>query len=295
MPNTTKNSPRMQRKPQWLKRKLPSSPNYAKVINLLEEQGLHTVCQEAKCPNQWECFSQKTATFLIMGPRCTRNCRFCAIEHGPREKPDPNEANKVARAAKILGLRYVVITSVTRDDLPDGGANYYAEVIRKIRNHLNETLIEVLIPDFQGNIKALETVIEAKPNVLNHNLETIARLYPLVRPGAEYQRSLSILKQSREFNKDIPTKSGLMLGLGESEAEINKTLQDLITVGTKILTLGQYLQPSPKHLPVKRFIKPEEFRLWKEKALSMGFVEVASGPLVRSSYKAHALYLSVLG
>lgn len=277
-------------KPRWLKRRLPTDPTYEKVRTLLSKSRLHTVCQEAQCPNLWECFSRQTSTFLIMGSSCTRNCRFCAVTHGPLDLPDPNEPARIAAAVQSLELNYVVITSVTRDDLPDGGAGHFAGTIKAIRKRIPSTLVEVLIPDFQGNKNALQTVIAAHPDVLNHNLETVPRLYPSVRPGADYHRSLLLLKRVKHYNASIPTKSGLMLGLGEFPAEIEKTLQDLLKANCSILTLGQYLQPSREHIKVERFIPPAEFDKWKKIALEMGFAEVASGPLVRSSYHAKSLY-----
>ncbi|SHE76500.1 lipoic acid synthetase [Desulfacinum infernum DSM 9756] len=280
------------RKPAWLRRRLPSDASYQQVRRLLHDGALHTVCQEARCPNQFECFSHRTATFLILGERCTRRCRFCAVEHGPLGPPDPHEPRRVADAAARLGLRYVVITSVTRDDLPDGGAEAFANTIRAVKERIPEALVEVLIPDFQGSRDALHRVLDAAPDVLNHNLETVPRLYDTVRPGARYQRSLELLGRSRRHAPHIPTKSGLMLGLGETDEEIGQTLRDLLDVGCQMLTLGQYLQPSREHLPVDRFVTPEEFQAWKEKALEMGFQEVASGPLVRSSYHAKELYQS---
>ncbi len=278
------------RKPPWLKRRLPTGPAYESVRALLKKRQLHTVCEEAKCPNIWECFSRRTSTFLIMGARCTRNCRFCAVAHGPSGSPDPQEPASVAEAVKKMGLRHVVVTSVTRDDLPDGGASHFAETIRAIRRSRTTTKVEVLIPDFQGDLRALKTVIHAHPDVLNHNVETVPRLYPSVRPGANYQRSLRLLMRVRELDPSIPTKSGLMLGLGETPEEIRQTLRDLLKVGCSMLTLGQYLQPSREHLPVERFIFPEEFDGWRETALEMGFLEVASGPFVRSSYHADELF-----
>lgn len=278
------------RKPNWLRRKLPTGPAYEEVRALIREGDLHTVCQEAKCPNQWECFSCRTATFLIMGPRCTRNCRFCAVEHGPLEPPDPAEPERVAEAAKNLNLRYIVVTSVTRDDLPDGGASFFAETIKAIKQRIPEALVEVLIPDFQGNAEALGVVVSARPDVLNHNIETVLRLYPTVRPGAVYERSLELLSRVKSFDPALPVKSGLMLGLGESGEEIEATLRDLLNAGCSLLTLGQYLQPSAGHLPVERFVTPEEFDSWREIALKMGFTQVASGPFVRSSYHAKDLF-----
>lgn len=278
------------RKPPWLKLKLPSGPEYEQVRSLIRSGALHTVCQEARCPNQWECFSHRTATFLILGGRCTRNCLFCAVEHGPSGPPDPGEPARVAEAAATLGLRYVVVTSVTRDDLPDGGAALFAETVTAIRAKIPEVRIEVLIPDFQGDSNALKTVIEARPDVLNHNIETVLRLYPKVRPQAIYERSLELFRRAKKMSPSLPVKSGLMLGLGETEREIRDTLQDLFNAGCTMLTLGQYLQPSNAHLPVERYVPPEEFDSWKSIALSMGFSQVASGPLVRSSYHARDLF-----
>lgn len=281
-------------KPRWLKRRLPTGPVYEEVRALLNNSRLHTVCQEARCPNLWECFSRHTATFLIMGPCCTRNCRFCNVTHAQSPAPpDSGEPVRVAQAVKDLGLRYVVITSVTRDDLADGGADLFARTIKEIRARMPHTLMEVLIPDFQGNKHALRTVIEAHPHVLNHNLETVPRLYPRVRPEADYERSLLLLKRATHDQPSILTKSGLMLGLGEFPDEVEKTLQDLLDSGCSLLTLGQYLQPTREHLKVERFIPPEEFDGWKKAALEMGFSEVASGPLVRSSYRARDLYQSL--
>jgi lipoyl synthase len=278
-------------KPPWLKRRLPTGPACEEVRALLNNSRLHTVCQEARCPNLWECFSRHTATFLILGPCCTRNCRFCNVAHAQSPAPpDSGEAVRVARAVKELGLRYVVITSVTRDDLADGGAVLFAKTIKEIQARMPHTIIEVLIPDFQGNKHALQTVIEAHPQVLNHNLETVPRLYPRVRPEADYDRSLLLLKRVARDQTSIFTKSGLMLGLGEFPGEVEHTLKDLLDSGCSILTIGQYLQPTREHLKVERFIPPEEFDDWKRVALEMGFSEVASGPLVRSSYRARNLY-----
>lgn len=278
------------KKPQWLTRRLPSGPEYEKVRGLMNRGRLHTVCQEAKCPNIWECFSNQTATFLILGDRCTRNCRFCAVANHPVEPPDPREPARVAAAVRNLSLSYVVITSVTRDDLDDGGAGHFAQTIREIRVGTPDAIIEVLIPDFQGSSEALRIVLEASPDVLNHNIETVPRLYPAVRPGADYKQSLLQLKRVREINVSTPTKSGLMLGLGEEQVEIEHTLMDLIGVGCRMLTLGQYLQPSKNHLAVARYVPPEEFDRWRQTALEMGFTDVASGPFVRSSYHAKELF-----
>jgi lipoic acid synthetase len=277
-------------KPYWLKRRLPSGPEFEQVRQLIRNEGLHTVCQEAKCPNIWECFSKHTATFLILGDRCTRKCRFCAVAFGPHTDLDPDEPLRVAQAAKRMGLNYVVITSVTRDDLGDGGAKVFAETIESIRKHIPEAGIEVLIPDFQGNLDAIDTVIDARPDVINHNIETVPRLYPEVRPQADYHRSLELLKRVSESVHLTTTKSGLMLGLGERDEEVLWTLEDLRKIGCRMITLGQYLQPSKAHLKVSRFVTPEMFEKFKKKALKMGFKEVASGPFVRSSYHARDLF-----
>ena len=278
------------RKPSWLRRRLPTGPVYEQVVSVLRNGSLQTVCEEAQCPNQWECFSGGTATFLIMGPHCTRSCRFCAVAHGPLGPPDPGEPVKVAEAVFLLGLRYVVVTSVTRDDFADGGASCFAVTLSAIRAKSPEVLVEVLVPDFQGDADALRTVVSAGPHVLNHNIETVPRLYHTVRPGAVYERSLELLSRAKRMDASIPVKSGLMLGLGESFQEIRQTLQDLLDAGCSLLTLGQYLQPSAQHLAVERYVPPKEFDDWKTVALEMGFSQVASSPFVRSSYHAKDLY-----
>lgn len=279
-------TPSQQRKPQWLKTRLPASASFGHVRALLQGHELHTVCEEAKCPNRWECFSRSTATFLIMGSRCTRNCRFCAVEQGPKDRPDPEEPSRVAQVAADLGLNHVVLTSVTRDDLPDGGASCFAETIASLRSALPGASLEVLVPDFQGSFDALETVLTAGPDVLNHNLETVSRLYTEVRPQAGYERSLELLARSKRIAPGIATKSGLMLGLGETESETQRALDDLLACGVDIVTLGQYLQPTRDHLPVDRYLPPGEFDLWRTRAESMGFAAAVSGPFVRSSYQA---------
>ncbi len=278
------------KKPSWLRRRLPSGPQYEQTRRLLRHEGLHTVCQEAQCPNIFECFSRQTATFLILGDRCTRRCTFCAVQHGPFQEPDPMEPERVAAAVATLGLRYVVITSVTRDDLADGGARIFAETIRTVRERSRGVRIEVLIPDFQGDRHALQTVLNAAPDVLNHNLETVPRLYSAVRPQADYGRSLELLQRAAAAAPHIPTKSGIMLGLGEDAHEIRQTLADLRAVGCRIVTIGQYLRPSAAHLAVERFVPPAEFESWRVEALAMGFTEAASGPFVRSSYRAHEAF-----
>ena len=276
-------------KPAWLKRRLPSGAGYEKIRTLIKERHLHTVCQEAQCPNRWECYSKQTATFLILGPGCTRDCRFCAVDTRP-QPPDSTEPARVAETVVQMKLRYAVITSVTRDDIADGGAGFFAQTIAAIRSKAPDILIEVLIPDFQGNTAALQTVIDARPDVINHNIETVSRLYPVVRPQADYRRSLNLLLTVKKYDAHIPTKSGMMLGLGETEDEIIQSLQDLRDNSCDILTLGQYLQPTQAHLPVARYLAPNEFSRFKKTAQQMGFSQVASGPFVRSSYHADELY-----
>ncbi|MEW6261280.1 MAG: lipoyl synthase [Thermodesulfobacteriota bacterium] len=281
------NSMHITPKPEWLRRRLPTGGHYERVRRLLRQGHLHTVCENACCPNQWECYSQNTATFLILGPVCTRNCRFCAIHKGRPEPVDPQEPLRIADAARQLGLRYVVITSVTRDDLPDGGASQFARTIEAVRNALPDAGIEVLIPDFQGDASALAAVLQARPTVLNHNIETVPRLYPLVRPMADYRRSLELLARvSTGQPTGILVKSGIMVGLGESDEEIASTLMDLKRHGCTLVTIGQYLQPSTAHLPVQRYVRPEQFEAYRAKAIDMGFSGVVSGPFVRSSYHA---------
>ncbi len=259
---------------------------------LLADLSLHTVCQEARCPNLVECFGRGTATFLILGDICTRGCRFCAVQRGQPQPPDPEEPERVAEAAARLGLRHVVVTSVTRDDLPDGGAGQFRATVWAIRRRLPEATVEVLIPDFGGSTAALEMVLETEPDVLNHNVETVPRLYPSIRPQARYHRSLGILAWAKTYAPHIATKSGLMLGLGEQPAEVIQVLYDLRRAGCDLVTLGQYLQPTEGQLPVVRYVLPEEFAEYRERARAMGFRGVASGPLVRSSHRADALYLA---
>jgi lipoic acid synthetase len=276
-------------KPAWIGRPLPSDPAFARTSLLLEDGRLHTVCREARCPNRGECFSRGTAAFLILGDCCTRFCRFCAVSQGTPEPPDPDEPRRVAEAAAAMALDYVVVTSVTRDDLADGGAGAFAETIRCLRSSLPAARVEVLIPDFQGEEAPLRCVLDARPDTLNHNLETVARLYREVRPQALYERSLELLRRAGFLAPGVVLKSGLMLGLGESPAEVESALRDLLAAGCRILTLGQYLQPKRECLPVARFVPPEEFDGWREVALKMGFARVASAPLVRSSYHAEEL------
>ena len=282
------------RKPKWLKRKLPSGPEYERMKKLIHNNSLTTVCQEAQCPNQFECFSKGTATFMILGERCTRNCGFCAVSHKPLGPPDPEEPSRVAEAVASLHLKYAVITSVTRDDLPDGGASHFIKTIQEVHKQSPGTRIELLIPDLQGNWEALADILKAGPDVLNHNLETVPRLYTRVRPEAIYERSLELLRRAKTISPKTPTKSGIMLGLGETVDELRMTMRDLLKNGCDILTLGQYLQPSRSHLPVERFVPPEEFDSLKEEALQLGFKGVASSPTVRSSFEAGVLYEEVV-
>ncbi len=274
------------RKPDWLKVRFPAGPNYARIDRLHREQGLHSVCRSAACPNQGECWEQGTATFMILGNRCTRDCRFCNVVQATPLAIDPQEANKVARAIAELGLRHAVITSVTRDDLDDGGADHFAAVTRAIHALSPQCRVELLIPDLQGNHAALEIILAAEPEVLGHNLETVPRLYQAARAGADYRRSLELLAAAARIAPGIPTKSGLMLGMGETAAETVAVLQDLREAGCAMLTLGQYLQPTRSHLPVRHYIEPDEFNQLRQKALQLGFVHVEAGPLVRSSYHA---------
>ena len=277
-------------KPSWLRRKLPSGPRYEQIRAMIGKGQLHTVCQEANCPNQFECFSAQTATFLILGATCTRNCRFCNIEDGRPGPVDVDEPRRVADAAAGMNLRYVVVTSVTRDDLEDGGAGHFAATIEALRETIPGVQVEVLIPDFQGDQTALETVLAARPDVLNHNMETVQRLYPDVRPQADYDQSLELLARVKKIDPAIPAKSGIMLGLGETEAEVRQTIADIYGTGCRMLTIGQYLQPTPQHLPVVDFIPPEEFERWRGFALDVGFEKMASGPFVRSSYHAGEMF-----
>jgi len=277
-------------KPQWLRRTLPTGSEYEKMRRLLKTDRLATVCQEAQCPNQFECFGKGTATFMILGEKCSRNCRFCAVGHGPIGPPESDEPNRVAVAVATLKLRYAVITSVTRDDLPDGGASRFASTIAAVRRLSPNTLIEVLIPDFQGNCTSLEIVVNAQPDVLNHNLETVERLYPMVRPQADYHQSLELLRRVKHLCPEMVTKSGIMNGLGESLTELHELWHDLQESSCDILTMGQYLQPSDNHLPVTRFLPPEEFDALAMEATRYGFSGIASGPFVRSSYQAEKLY-----
>jgi len=281
------------RRPEWLKLKPLDSTILTKMRKLTRGLKLHTICESARCPNRTECFAQGTATFMILGDICTRNCTFCAVKHGKPEAPDPEEPEHIVSAVKKLGLRYVVITSVCRDDLPDGGAVQFAQAIRALHRHNSGIGVEVLIPDFRGSLSALEKVIAAQPTVLNHNVETVPRLYSEVRPQAKYHRSLELLKRAKSLDRGLLTKSGLMLGLGEREDEVIEVMEDLREVGCDSITLGQYLRPSLKHHEVVRYVTPDEFAQYEAIARKMGFLGVASGPLVRSSFNATALFNEV--
>ena len=277
---------RLERKPRWIRAQFPSGERYTEIVGLLREQSLHTVCQEAHCPNIGECFNRGTATFMILGDTCTRACGFCAVNSGRPAPIDWREPSRLAETVERLDLNYVVITSVNRDDAPDGGAAIFAACIEQIRRRRPEAAVEVLIPDFEGDPAALETVLNAQPTVLNHNMETVARLYPQVRHRARYERSLALLSRAGRHSPRIPTKTGFMLGLGESRDEVSQLLRDIREADVDLLTVGQYLRPSRRHLPVARFVTPAEFDEIREEALGLGFVHVESGPMVRSSYHA---------
>jgi lipoic acid synthetase len=273
------------RRPEWLKVRVPGGEEYARIKHLIGDRRLHTVCEEARCPNMGECWNAGTATFMILGDVCTRSCGFCAVKTGRPEGLDLEEPHRVAEAIRIMGVRHAVVTSVNRDELPDGGAAIFAETIRQARVVNPDVTVEVLVPDFRGVAWALALVIDARPDILNHNTETVPRLYPRVRPQAKYDRSLEVVRRAKAAG--MTTKSGLMLGLGERTEEVERVMEDLRAAGCDILTLGQYLQPTREHLPVERFVHPDEFRALKEHGRALGFRHVESGPLVRSSYHAH--------
>jgi lipoyl synthase len=276
------------RKPEWLKVRVPTGENYFELKQLMRGLGLHTVCESARCPNVGECWAHRTATFMILGELCTRRCGFCAVPKGlPQGEVDWEEPDRVAEAASKMGLKYVVVTSVDRDDLKDGGATIFARTIEALRRRLVDCQVEVLIPDFRGSDEALEIVLRARPDVLNHNLETVPRLYPVARRGSRYERSLRLLSRSRQIAPSVPTKSGLMVGLGETFVEMLAVLKDLGDVGADIVTIGQYLRPSGEQLPVARFYSPQEFSTLQQEGRRLGIRHVESGPLVRSSYHAH--------
>jgi lipoyl synthase len=275
-------------KPEWLKVRAPGSENYLRLRSIMRGLKLNTVCEDARCPNIGECWHHGTATFMILGDICTRACSYCAVAHGKPTELDLDEPRRVAEAVRAMGLKYAVVTSVDRDDQADGGAGIFAATIREIRVAMPDTRVEVLIPDFKGDARALYTVLDARPDVLNHNTETVPRLYRLARSGGKYPRTLELLDRSRKYAPDIPTKTGLMVGLGEEHDEMVQVFRDLREVGVSILTIGQYLRPSPAHAPMTRYYHPDEFRALKLAALDLGFVHVEAGPLVRSSYHAHA-------
>ena len=275
-------------RPDWLKVRIPGGDNYYDLKRLMRRLGLNTVCESARCPNIGECWGHRTATFMILGDLSTRRCGFCAVPKGlPRGEVDWEEPERVARAAEEMGLRYIVVTSVDRDDRKDGGAPIFALTIEALRRQIPGCRVEVLIPDFRGSDEALETVLRARPDVLSHNIETVPRLYPVARRGSHYQRSLRLLARSRDLASSIPTKSGLMVGLGETFSETCAVLADLKAAGADIVTIGQYLRPSGEQLPVARFYSPEEFAALKQEGIRLGLRHVESGPLVRSSYHAH--------
>jgi lipoic acid synthetase len=274
------------RKPPWLKVKAPGGPNYAHVRRVMRELKLNTVCEEAHCPNVGECWEHRAATFMILGDLCTRNCAYCAVAHGTPKALDTDEPRRLAEAVAAMGLAYIVVTSVDRDDLPNGGAEQFASVVVETRRRLPGTSVELLIPDFKGSEAALRIVLDAKPDILNHNLETVRRLYRMARPGGRYDRALELLARAKAMDPDLPTKSGLMVGLGEEWDELLVALRDLRAAGVDLLTIGQYLRPSASHLPVARFYTPEEFAELKRIGMEMGYRHVESGPLVRSSYHA---------
>ena len=274
----------IQRKPSWLRARLPGGPGYTAVRHLVEEQGLHTVCQSAQCPNLGECWSRGTATVMILGNICTRSCNFCAIQTGRPTELDLGEPARVADAVARMGLRHVVVTSVARDELADGGASVWAATIRAVRHRNPHTAIEVLVPDFKGRLEDVDTVLAARPEIFNHNVETVERLQKPVRVQARYDRSRAVLRHAKA--RAFTTKTGFMLGLGERREEVEQTIRDLAGDRVDILTIGQYLQPTPRHLPVDRWVTPEEFAHWKQFGLAAGFGVVQSGPLVRSSYHA---------
>ena len=282
------------RLPEWLKVQMPGSPTYLRVRELLRTAELHTVCEEAHCPNIGECWDRKSATFMILGDVCTRACRYCAVTSGKPLALDPGEPARLARTVEHLGLRYCVITSVDRDDLADGGAGVFGDCITLIHERTPGCEVEVLIPDFQGGRQALQTVLDAHPAVLNHNIETVRRVFPPVRAKGGYDRSLELLREAKALAPDIPTKSGMMVGLGEATDEVLQTMHDLRAVGCELLTIGQYLRPSAQHVAMDRFYHPREFKALEEAGYAMGFRHVAAGPLVRSSYHADEQHAAAL-
>jgi lipoic acid synthetase len=281
----------MRRHPDWLKVKIGGGEQYRRVKNLLRSSKLHTICEEAKCPNIAECFGNGTAVFLILGNICTRDCKYCNVTHGTPGLVNEQEPRAIAESVRTLGLRYVVVTSVTRDDLKDGGARVFYEAIKEIKKRNCTCKVEVLIPDFKGDTEALHTVIEGKPDVINHNIEVVEHMFPQIRPQGNYQTSLGLLKAVKKFDTHILTKSGFMVGLGENTTQVVKTMKDLRNAEVDILTIGHYLQPTKKHIEIKKYYSPEEFLELKKIALSLGFEYVESGPLVRSSYHAEKAFM----
>ena len=280
----------LRKKPEWLKAPAHSGENFENVRKILKQYGVNTVCDEACCPNRGECFNLKTATFMILGRQCTRNCRFCAVHKGSPEPVDENEPMSVAGAVKALGLKYVVITSVTRDDLPDGGAAHFAATVRAIKQQSPDIRVEVLIPDFKGDLSALKTVADAGPDVVGHNVETVPSLYQKIRPMADYRRSLKVIAGVKEYGGGILSKTGIMVGVGETQAEIIDVFSDIVRAGCDIVTIGQYLAPSVQHYPVKEYVHPDVFAAYKQKAEEMGILYAASSPLTRSSHLAVQAY-----
>ena len=280
------------RRPEWLKLGALEPSTLNKATKLSRDLKLHTVCESARCPNRTKCFAEGTATFMILGNICTRNCTFCAVKGGKPQAPDPQESDHIVQAVDRLGLRYVVITSVTRDDLPDGGSSQFAQTIRAIHEYDQNIAVEVLIPDFQGSTSSLQTVVDASPAVLNHNIETVPRFYSEVRPQAKYRQSLDLLKQAKLLDNRLLTKSGLMLGLGESRREVIEVMADLRQAACDLLTIGQYLQPSLEHHRLVRYVRPEEFEEYQIMGEKSGFVSIMAGPLVRSSFHAAEMYIS---
>jgi len=280
----------MRRHPDWLKVKIGGGEKYSKIKSMLRKAKLHTICEEAKCPNMAECFGNGTAVFLIMGDTCSRNCRYCSVKHGEPLPINTNEPKDVAESIKELELSYAVVTSVTRDDLEDGGASVFSEVVKEIKEQNDSCKIEVLIPDFKGDEVALKKVVDSKPDVVNHNIEVSEELFPTMRPEGNYKTSLNVLKTIKKFNRKMKTKSGFMVGLGEDKEQIIKTMQDLRKVDVDFLTIGQYLQPTRQHVEIKKYYTPEEFNEFKVIAMNLGFKYVESGPLVRSSYHAEKAF-----
>lgn len=283
------------RKPAWLKVRAPGGQGYLHLKGLMRGLALHTVCEEAHCPNIGECWESGTATFMILGDVCTRSCRYCAVTTGKPDGLDEDEPRRLAEAVAALRLRHAVITSVNRDDLPDGGAHIFAAAVREIRARIPDCSVEVLVPDFKGDLRAVATVVEARPDIYNHNLETVEPLYRFIRPGGRYRRALAVLEHAKRLEPAMPTKSGIILGMGEKRPDLERAMRDLRSAGVDILTLGQYLRPSPQHLPIDRYYTPAEFAEWKAFGEALGFKHVEAGPLVRSSYHAREQVEGIVG